>query len=49
MVHNAEERLGPLFLEGPPEARESSRLIRAGGYLLLWTMATVICYSAAIV
>ena len=48
-VHNVEERLGPLFLERPSEAREPSRLIRAGGYLLLWTMAAVICYSAAIV
>ena len=44
-----EERLGPFFLERPSEAREASRLIRAGGYLLLWTIAAVICYSAAIV
>ena len=44
-----EERLGPLFLERPSEACEPSRLIRAAGYLLLWTIAAVICYSAAIV
>ena len=44
-----EERLGPLVLGRLSEAREPSRLIRAAGYLLLWTMAAVICYSAAII
>ena len=43
-----EERLGSFLLEGS-EAREPSPLARAGGYLLLWTIAAVVCYAAAVV
>jgi hypothetical protein len=29
-------------------AREPSLLARTGGHLLLWTIAVVVCYSAAL-
>ncbi len=38
----------PLPLEGF-EAREPSLLVRTGGYIILWTIAAVVCYSAAAV
>jgi hypothetical protein len=37
-------------LEVHPEAHEpSSTLARVGGYVLLWTIAAVVCYAAALV
>ena len=36
------------LLEERIEAREPSLLARAGGHVLLWTIAVVVCYSAAL-
>jgi hypothetical protein len=46
-VPHIEERLGHLLLEDHPEIYEPPALTRAGGHLLLWTMAALICYAAA--
>ena len=48
-VHNAQDRLDlESLLDGQGAMRQPSPLIRTGGYLLLWTIAVVVCYSAAL-
>ncbi|CAA9463783.1 MAG: hypothetical protein AVDCRST_MAG28-3812 [uncultured Rubrobacteraceae bacterium] len=40
--------MGSLVLEEDSRAVEPSPLIRVGGHLLVWTIAVVVCYSAAL-
>ena len=48
-VHHLEERLDLESLEIQPlEGGEPSLLARTSGHLLLWTIAIVVCYSAAL-
>lgn len=37
-----------LLFEENYKAREPSLLVRVGGYLLLWTIAAIVCYAAAL-
>ncbi len=36
------------MLEEGTKVVEPSLLVRFGGYLLMWTIAVVVCYSAAL-
>ena len=50
-VHNVGERLDLEALPGEGGAtswREPSVPVRVGGHVLLWTIAVVVCYSAAL-
>lgn len=42
--------MGELLFEAPPVVGNgpSSGLARAGGHFLLWTLAGVVCYAAAL-
>ena len=48
-MHHLEKRLNlESLVVQPLEAREPALLARAGGHLLLWTIAVVVYYSATL-